>query len=617
MSLSQALSNAVAGLRVNSLGLGLVSSNVANAQTPGYVRKTLNQVESDSGTGASSVNTTGVNRELDTFLQQQIRTEQSGATYADLQASILQSLQSLYGAPGSDGTLESNFNNLTSAVQALSTTPDSSSSRQGVVSAAQSLAQQLNALSKGVQNLRSQAENGISNSVRAANQSLSQIYNLNQKLQSLSSTDPASAALQDQRDQAIDQLSQLIDIRVVPNGNQVQIFTNSGQQLVGSQLATLSFNAQPTVTPDAQWNADPSKRGVGTLTLNYPNGGSVDLLQNGSIRSGAIAAYVKLRDETLVQAQTQLDEFAANLSSLLSDKTTPGQTVAGPPSSSDLDISGLQNGNVIHLTYIDAAHVSHQVSIVRVDDPSALPLSNNATLDPNDQVVGVNFSGGIASVINQLNAQLGPNHLQFSGSSSQLTVQDDGTGAASVNAASVTTTATSLQGGGPEIPLFTDGTSAYTGAFSGKGSQSIGLAGRIRVNGAVAADPSTLVKQNATTPSGDATRANFLFQQLTTTKSSYSPDTGFGTAGAPQQSSLLDFSQQITAAQGANADNANQIADGQDVVLNTLQQKQNTTSGVNVDEEMAHLLVLQNAYGANARVLSTVKEMFDALLQIQ
>jgi flagellar hook-associated protein 1 FlgK len=46
-----------------------------------------------------------------------------------------------------------------------------------------------------------------------------------------------------------------------------------------------------------------------------------------------------------------------------------------------------------------------------------------------------------------------------------------------------------------------------------------------------------------------------------------------------------------------------------------LQQKFNTTSGVNIDEEMAHLLTLQNAYAANARVMSTVKEMFDALLR--
>ena len=57
-------------------------------------------------------------------------------------------------------------------------------------------------------------------------------------------------------------------------------------------------------------------------------------------------------------------------------------------------------------------------------------------------------------------------------------------------------------------------------------------------------------------------------------------------------------------------------ADGQDVVLSTLQEKFNSESGVNIDEEMAHLLSLQNAYAANARVMSTVKQMFDALMQV-
>ena len=67
--------------------------------------------------------------------------------------------------------------------------------------------------------------------------------------------------------------------------------------------------------------------------------------------------------------------------------------------------------------------------------------------------------------------------------------------------------------------------------------------------------------------------------------------------------------------QGQAAAAAQQLADGQNVVLSTLQNKLNSSSGVNIDEEMAHLLSLQNAYSANARVMSTVKDMFDSLLQ--
>ena len=89
---------------------------------------------------------------------------------------------------------------------------------------------------------------------------MQQIANLNVQLQSGNTTDAAAAALKDQRDQYVDQLSQLMDIRVIDNGNnQIQVFTNSGVQLVGAEASTLSFNPQGTVTPNTQWDADPTK----------------------------------------------------------------------------------------------------------------------------------------------------------------------------------------------------------------------------------------------------------------------------------------------------------------------------------------------------------------------
>lgn len=618
MSLSQALSIAMSGLRANQLALALTSSNVANSETPGYVRKTINQVQTVSGSIGANVNVTGVNRELDLYLQQQIRTEQSGASYADLRSSMLSSLQTIYGTPGNTGTLETSFNQLVSAVQGLSTSSDSQSARIGVLNAAQSLAQQLNSMSNGIQSLRSQAENGLNSAVNTANNAMQQIAKLNAQLQGTGSNDAAAAALKDQRDQYVDQLSQLMDIRVIDGGNnQIQVFTNSGVQLVGAQASTLSFNPQGTVTPNTQWSTDPTKSNLGTLTLNFPNGGSLNMIQTNSIRSGTIAGYLDMRDNTLVQAQTQLDQFAANMSSLLSDKTTAGTAVSsGASSGFDLDLSGLQSGNAVHITYTDASNVKHQLSLVRVDDPSVLPLSNSATTDPNDQVIGIDFSGGMASVTSQLNAALGSANLQFSNTGSTLRVLDNGTGTATVNAASVTSTMSSLQGGSGEVPLFTDGNGLYTGAITAGGQQSVGLAARIRVNSQLVGDPSKLVQYSSTTPSGDATRPNFLYQQLTTGKSLYPASTGFGTSATPFSATLSNFSQQIAAAQGQAADTAKQIADGQDVVLSTLQSKFNSQSGVNIDEEMAHLLSLQNAYAANARVMSTVKQMFDALLQV-
>src|ERR1700712_157354 len=113
MSLSSALSTAMSGLRANQAALAIVSSNISNSQTPGYVTQGINQVEMPTGDNGSSVRVTGVNRQLDQFVQTQLWTETSGGAYADQMSNILTQLQGVYGTPGGNGTLETAFSNLT------------------------------------------------------------------------------------------------------------------------------------------------------------------------------------------------------------------------------------------------------------------------------------------------------------------------------------------------------------------------------------------------------------------------------------------------------------------------------------------------------------------------
>ena len=67
---------------------------------------------------------------------------------------------------------------------------------------------------------------------------------------------------------------------------------------------------------------------------------------------------------------------------------------------------------------------------------------------------------------------------------------------------------------------------------------------------------------------------------------------------------------------GQAAANATSLSQGQDMVVNALQQRVNDSSGVNVDQEMANLITLQTAYGANARVMSAIKDMLDTLIKM-
>jgi flagellar hook-associated protein 1 len=624
MSLGSALATAMSGLRANQAALSIVSSNIANAQTPGYVAQSVNQVETLTGDIGASVSVTGVNRQLNQFIQSQLRTETSGGAYADQMASVLTQLQSVYGTPGNAGTLETAYSDFTTALQSLQTSSGSSSAQITTATAAQNLAQQLNATTQGIQTLRSNAEQDINISVGQANAAMNQIAQINTQLQGLKPTDPTAATLMDQRDKAIDQLSQLMDIRVSTNtNNQTTVYTTNGTELVGAQASQLSFNSQGTLNANSQWNANPAKSSTGTITITLANGASIDMIASNSIGSGQIAADVTLRDKTLVQAQAQIDQLAASMASALSDKTTAGTAAPAalaPKAGFDLDLSNVLPGNTVNFTYTDkTTNTQHQVTIVRVDDPTALPLSNPGA-NPNNPVIGVNFTGGMASVVAQLNAALGTSNLQFSNpAGSTLRVLDNGTNSATVNAASVTATVSSLAGGSAQLPLFTDGSQLYTGSITGTGSQQTGLAGRIKVNSALLADPSKLTVYNTSplTNAGDTTRPDFLYSQLTSGTFTYSPQTGLGTAATPFKGTLSGFMQQFLSLQSNASTSATQLQQGQDVVVNALQQKFKSVSGVNIDTEMSNLISLQNSYAANAHVMSVVQSMMTSLMQVQ
>ncbi|MEA2829654.1 MAG: flagellar hook-associated protein 1, partial [Bradyrhizobium sp.] len=138
MSLGSALATAISGLRANQAALSIVSSNVANSQTPGYVTRSVNQVETSTGDSGASVSVVGVNRQVDQFVQTQLRSETSGGAYADQIASVLNQLQSVYGTPGDSGSLETAFSNFTTAVQSLSANSGSPSAQVSTLTAAQS-----------------------------------------------------------------------------------------------------------------------------------------------------------------------------------------------------------------------------------------------------------------------------------------------------------------------------------------------------------------------------------------------------------------------------------------------------------------------------------------------
>ncbi|MEO1199638.1 MAG: flagellar hook-associated protein FlgK [Pseudomonadota bacterium] len=620
MGLSGMLGSALSGLDVIGANLDLVGRNVANADTPGYTAKTRGQATLVANDRTSGVRLLDISREIDVLVQRQLRNERSGAGYANTVADFSQALDRLYGVPGQENAIDTLFNTFRQSFEALVATPDGLITQDQAINDAQVLTNTLNAMSNDIQSLRLSAENGIADGVERVNELLAELEDINEQISTTLQREEPPADMLDVRDLYITELSDLIDIRVIerPRGT-VSIMTTNGTSLLDGKAARLTFDGRGAMTPQAQWSADDDLRGVGTIRLFSPNGLEIDLIADNAIRSGSIAGLIEMRDDRLVEAQAQLDAFAESLALSLTQQTVEGTAIAAPPPGQagfEVDTTDIQQGDRINLTFTTPPGTTRNISIVRVDGTTTLSDPNLATTDPNDEVILVDFSGGLAAVEAAIEAALTP-EVDVVVNGTGLQFLNDTAGTSTIDALSATVTEADLQGGGDEFPLFIDGGRSpelYSGRLEGV-PQRVGFAQRITINDAVVDDPSLLVQSDPTTPIGDTSRPQFILDRITSGSWSYPDDTGIGGAnsfsGPPSE-----FLQRIVADQGRKAENALRVQDAQSIAVTALEERFTATSKVDVDEEMARLIELQAAFQANARIISAYQELVDVLLAI-
>jgi flagellar hook-associated protein 1 FlgK len=630
MGMTSALNSALSGLRVSQAQMEVVSQNVANADSVGYTRRNTVTVQQTSGDRTSGATIASIDRQLDALLQRQLRTETSGSAYAGTRANYLTQLDQLFGTLGSETSLDGAFGRFTQSLQSLSTNPADYAARGIVLDEASQLAAQLNSLSSDIQRMREAAESAIGEGVRRANEALQRIENANTKLASLN-TQTSTASLLDDRDRAIRDLAGIIDIRVNEQANNtVTIFTGSGIQLFAGEAATLTFDERSQLGPDRLFTTDAATRGVGTISVLTVTGVGVDITSSRMLRSGELAAYVELRDKTLVEAQSQLDELAAGLAASLSDRNPTTRRALNDGFDINLGTPGapgtlaLQPGNVINLD-VTSGGVRRRYSFIAVDTLGMNPLPANSTADPGDIEVRMPITpGGIANIVASINGQLtadfGGGNFAVTNAGNVLSVQQ--LGAAVVNNASANVTNTAITGQGAELPLFVDaanGNRVYTGSFE-VSPQKRGFAARIGVNALIAQDREKLVISDVTpgtgTQQGDGTRPRLFLDRLTNTARAISPDSGIGDRLQPFNDSVSRLARRIVEEQGGNAAAAQRLDEGQQIVLRNIEGRYSEVSGVKIDEELSELISIQNAYAANARIVSTVKELLDTLLRI-
>ncbi|MCJ2097011.1 flagellar hook-associated protein FlgK [Methylobacterium sp. J-072] len=644
MSLN-ALSTATAGLAATQAAINLVSQNVANSGTAGYVKRTLSTVA--TGTNNSGVATGTITRSFDAAALKQLRLETSGAAYTSTKAGIASQLDSLYGTPGSAASMDGTLNTFTESLQELAANPTSAAARTTVLSNASALASQINGAAASVQNLRTGVEAQLGTDTQSASTLLSNVAKLNAKIQN--TTDASSLAdLQDQRDQVINTLSSYMDVQTVAQRDgTVSVLTQSGVTLVDrGNAATLSFDGHGSLSANSSYSTDPTKRTVGTITATLPGGGKIDLGAPGAIRSGSLAAGIELRDQTLPQAQRQLDDLAGGLASALTNTSVGGTlntTTTSGVTASDTTITlpKMQPGNSVTFQVTDSTNTVRNVTLVASTTQSnGTIISAGQTTDASGLTLTFNASGGPTTYFTQIQAALntfnsdpasapyklpalGVTNGPATAANATLTLTAGGK-VASAATASVTlpTSPSDLTTGYPQLALFTDVSAAppptpqlFTGSFD-SGSQLTGFAQRISVNPAISGNTSALTASSATDTSASGGRAQAIFTALTSAQQTFSSSSGIGGVSAPYRASVVGFAQDVIASQGSAASNAAALNDTQQTALSTAQSRFSAGAGVNIDQEMSNLIALQTAYGANARVLTAARDMLNQLLQI-
>lgn len=585
MSLFSTLRIATSGLAATQAGIALVGQNVANAQSAGYTKRLHSPTQQVVAGRTTGVDAGVANRILSTTVRERLVVERTGSAYADTRADYALSLDRLFGRPGAAGSLDFAVNGFSRALEALAENPQDMSARAGVVAAGQGLATRLNALSAGVQDLRTSAERGLAVGAREATTILERLADINMKLGGAGAFVP-NPALEDERDRLIMDLSRLVDVvRTDRIDGTTVLRTSSGMTLLDGTLAhRLVFEPRAALGPDNL--VDDPAASPGRLLLVSPGGGAIDATRGGVIRSGELFAHLEARDTILVQAQTQLDELAAGLARVMSD-TPAGITGTGPGPytvTNPRTITSAEATNASGYTLTLSIDVAGETRFVS-GTAATLPAALQATL------------GGTPSVTTD----------PLTG---QLVI--DGLDSATVVGATWTAgTATN----GPSLSFF--GTRGSDDPIL-PGADIVGLAGRIAVSRAVVANPAIVAQGGGTPPllPGDTRRVQALAQNLAGTARPFAAQAMIGGAFVPFTATIPEFARRIVETQGAAAESAAQIADGQKIALAVMEARFAEDAAVNIDEEMAWLVKLQTAYSANARVMTAARDMLDMLMRI-
>lgn len=350
MSLSSAISNAMSGLRAASTAADITGSNLANATNENYARREI-AIEANSSGGVGGVRVVGIQRHTNAVITTAWRDANGEATMARQQAADAAAIQGLYGDPTQPGSLANRLARFEQSLVSASARPELTERLTHSAMSLKELVGAINDIGDGIQRQRQAADREIAHLSTRMAEILTDMEKIHVRMTESMSQGKDLSAFLDRRDQLLDELSGITDIRVYPRDfDRVAIYATGSSVLLDSSAADFAFERSTVMTADMSV----SDGQLGALHIDGEpiTSGAV----SGKLRGGRLGALFEFRDVTAVAKQAEIDSFALELATRLNDpdldptRTTsnPGFLTADGGPVDPADITGLANRLRLH-----------------------------------------------------------------------------------------------------------------------------------------------------------------------------------------------------------------------------------------------------------------------------
>ncbi len=407
---------AARAMQTQMTGVDVAGQNLANVNTPGYSRQTVDiqtspDIQTSVGMVGTGSNAVAIQQAVNTLLNNQIVSQQSSSGYWTAQQSALQSAQTsldefLNGTTAnssssasntSDSGLSGQLTSLFNDFQAVATSPTLISARQALVSQAQNVATTFNQIDSQLSATRNSLNDSLQSNVSSANTLLAGIAQLNGQITSAESSGGTPNDLLDERQQDLQNLAQLTNIQTSAQADGAVDVSIGGQTLVsGGQVA------------DTLQTYDAGGTGSGQLLVQTATGGA-----NLTLTGGSIQGTIDARDGELAKMQSNINTLAGNLISSINGSYTAGYSLTGSTGSNFFDGTGATdiavNASLVNNVNLLQASVSPTEN---GDGSVALQVANLASSSLsslNNQTLGSYYDdtvAGLGTALQNANTQV-------------------------------------------------------------------------------------------------------------------------------------------------------------------------------------------------------------------